>query len=193
MKVYGLTGGIGMGKSAAASLLSSQGIPVIDTDDLARTVVEPGQPGLQELVSAFGRQVLLPNGALSREVLAQIVFQNPSARRQLEEILHPRIRQLWRFQVDEWREQGRAIGVVVIPLLFETKAEAELDVTICVACSAASQLERLVRRGWTPEQIQQRVAAQWPIEQKMSLADFVIWTEGRLDVTAAQLGRVLSR
>ena len=78
----------------------------------------------------------------------------------------------------------------MIPLLFETKAEAELDAVICVACTAATQHQRLLLRGWTPDQIAQRIQAQWPLEQKMELADYVVWTEGSLNVHARQLDRV---
>jgi dephospho-CoA kinase len=79
----------------------------------------------------------------------------------------------------------------VIPLLFETKAEAELDATICVACSAATQHQRLLARGWSPEHIEQRLQAQWPVETKMVHADYVVWTEAALDVHAAQIERIL--
>ena len=83
--------------------------------------------------------------------------------------------------------------MVVIPLLFETRAEAELDATICVACSTATQRERLLARGWPPEHIEQRLQAQWPIEQKMASADYLVWTEAGLDVHAAQIERILRR
>ena len=191
MKVLGLTGGIGMGKSTAAQLLRERGIPVVDTDDLARQVVEPGQPALAEVVAAFGPQITGPDGRLRRDELARRVFADSAARQRLEQILHPRIRTLWRAQMETWRAEGRAIAVVVIPLLFETKAEAELDATICVACSAATQQERLRARGWTLEQIEQRLKAQWPTEQKMTRADYLIWTEASLDVHAAQIERIL--
>jgi dephospho-CoA kinase len=81
----------------------------------------------------------------------------------------------------------------VIPLLFETRAESQFNKIICVACSAATQRERLLARDWTPNQIQQRVAAQWPVEQKIPRADFVVWTEGSLDVHAQQLERILQK
>jgi len=191
MKVLGLTGGIGMGKSASAQLLRSRGVPVMDTDDLARQVVEPGQPALAEIRDAFGAEIVGPDGRLRRDDLARRVFADPAARQRLEEILHPRIRALWRAQVDNWRAEGRPLAVVVIPLLFETKAEAELDATICVACSAATQQQRLQARGWSPAQIEQRLQAQWPVETKMARADYVIWTEAGLDVHAAQLERIL--
>jgi dephospho-CoA kinase len=191
MKVLGLTGGIGMGKSTAAQLLGSRGVAVVDTDDLARQVVEPGQPALAEVREAFGAGILAPDGQLRRDELARRVFADASARLRLESILHPRIRALWRAQMETWRAAGRSLAVVVIPLLFETKAEAELDATICVACSAATQHRRLVARGWPPEQIEQRLQAQWPIEKKMASADYLVWTEAGLDVHDAQIERIL--
>ncbi len=90
-----------------------------------------------------------------------------------------------------WRSQGIALAVVVIPLLFETGAETDLDETICVACSRATQIERLSARGWNSEQIEQRINAQLPIDTKMAKADFVIWTEGNIEITTLQLDRVL--
>jgi dephospho-CoA kinase len=191
MKVLGLTGGIGMGKSTSAQLLQARGVPVVDTDDLARQVVEPGQPALAEVLAAFGPQIAGPDGRLRRDELARRVFADSAARLRLEGIIHPRIRELWRAQMEAWRAEGRPLAVVVIPLLFETKAEADLDATICVACSAATQQERLRARGWPPEQIQQRLQAQWPTEQKMARADYVIWTEAGLDVHTAQIERIL--
>jgi dephospho-CoA kinase len=191
MKVLGLTGGIGMGKSTAAQLLGSRGVAVVDTDDLARQVVEPGQPALAEVREAFGAGILAPDGQLRRDELARRVFADASARLRLESILHPRIRALWRAQMETWRAAGRSLAVVVIPLLFETKAEAELDATICVACSAATQHRRLVARGWPPEQIEQRLQAQWPSEKKMASADYLVWTEAGLDVHDAQIERIL--
>jgi dephospho-CoA kinase len=191
MKVLGLTGGIGMGKSTAAQLLRSRGVAVVDTDDLARQVVEPGQPALAEVREAFGAEILAPDGQLRRDELARRVFADAAARLRLESILHPRIRALWRAQMETWRAAGRSLAVVVIPLLFETKAEAELDATICVACSAATQHYRLVARGWPLEQIEQRLQAQWPIEKKMASADYLVWTEAGLDVHDAQIERIL--
>lgn len=191
MKLLGLTGGVGMGKSACADLLVARGIPIVDTDLLARQIVEPGQPALAEVREAFGGDVIGEDGRLSRSRLARIVFVDPAARVRLERILHPRIRDLWHVQARAWREEGRPLGVVVIPLLFETQAERELDVTLCVACSSATQFKRLSARGWTPEQIEQRLSAQWPIERKMALANFVIWSEAGLDLHASQLDRIL--
>jgi dephospho-CoA kinase len=180
-----------MGKSASARLLRARGVPVVDTDELARQVVQPGQSALARVLAAFGPQIARPDGQLRRDELARRVFADPAARRRLEAILHPPIRALWRAQIEAWRAEGRPLAVVVIPLLFETKAEAELDVTVCVACSAATQQQRLRARGWTPEQIEQRLEAQWPVETKTARADYLVWTEADLDVHAAQLERIL--
>jgi len=193
MKLFGLTGGIGMGKSAAAQILVHRGISVTDTDLLARSIVEPGQPALKEIQCAFGDSVISSEGHLQRGALARIVFSDPAAREKLEAITHPRIRDLWKAQVESWRGRQAPGGCVVIPLLFETNAETEFDATICVACSAVTQQKRLIERGWTAEQIAQRVAAQFPIETKMAKSNFVVWNEGSLEILAAQLGSILKR
>jgi dephospho-CoA kinase len=191
VKVLGLTGGVGMGKSACADLLRTRGVPVVDTDVLARQIVEPGQSALVEIEKAFGPDAIGPDGRLRRGELAKCVFADPAARKRLEAILHPRIRGLWRAQVQTWRQEGRPLAVVAIPLLFETGAETELDATICIACTAATQRQRLLARGWSPAAIEQRVRAQWSTDVKMARADYVIWTEAGLDVHGGQLDRIL--
>ena len=176
-----------MGKSAAESFLRQRGVPVVDTDVLARQLVELGQPALDEIQAAFGQPVMGPDGRLRRDELARLVFKDEAARARLENILHPRIRARWRQQVQTWRDEGKATAVVVIPLLFETGAEKELDETVCIACSAATQRERLLARGWSETEIQQRIAAQLTIEMKIEKADYVVWSEGSLEVLASQL------
>jgi dephospho-CoA kinase len=192
MKVCGLTGGLGMGKSTAAEFLRARRAQVVDTDELARQLVQPGQPALAEIRTVFGKNIVAPDGQLRRDELARIVFADAAARKKLETILHPRIQERWLAQIETWRGENRPLAVVVIPLLFETRAESHFDKIICVACSAATQRERLLARGWTPEQIEQRIAAQWPVEQKIARADFVIWTDGALDIHARQLERILT-
>jgi dephospho-CoA kinase len=190
MKVFGLTGGIGVGKSVAEQWLRKRDVSVVDTDLLARQIVEPGSPALEEIQTAFGNTIVSAPGQLRRDELARIVFSDESARRRLESILHPRIRELWKQQLEIWRAGQKRVGVVIIPLLFETGAEGEFDAIICVACSRPSQHDRLLKRGWTPAQIEQRIAAQWPMEKKMAGADYVVWTEGSLEVFEAQLDRL---
>jgi dephospho-CoA kinase len=192
MKLLGLTGGIGMGKSVAARFFRKRGAQVVDADELAHQLVEPGQPALAEIQTVFGRNVVAPGGQLRRDELAQIVFADPAARKKLEAILHPRIQACWLAQIETWRREDRPLAVAVIPLLFETKSESRFDKTVCVACSAAHQRQRLLERGWTPEQIQQRIAAQWPIGEKIAHADFVVWTDGSLETHAQQIERIIA-
>jgi dephospho-CoA kinase len=182
-----------MGKSTAASVLERHGVAVCDTDSLARQVVEPGQPALKEIEQAFGAQVIGIDGRLRRDEVARIVFADQVKRQQLEAITHPRIRQLWQAQLEAWRAEGKARAVVIIPLLFETNAAAHFDKVICVACSAATQRQRLAARGWSQDEVGRRIAAQWPIQKKMDFSDYVVWTEAGLDVHEAQLVRILER
>lgn len=187
MKVIGLTGGVGMGKSTAARFMEELGCPVVDTDQLARDVVEPGEPAVHEIAEAFGNDMIGADGRLKRDALARCVFGDESKRRQLEAILHPRIRERWQARVDAWREEGKSDGVVVIPLLFETGARELFDVVVCVACSGDVQRERLEKRGWDETQIRQRIQAQWPIYRKMDRSDHIIWTDGSLAVHEEQI------
>jgi dephospho-CoA kinase len=191
MKVCGLTGGVGMGKSTAAGFLQASGVKVVDTDELARQLVAPGQPALAEIESVFGKNLIAADGQLRREELARIIFADHDARLKLEAILHPRIREGWLAKIETWRKEGHPLACVVIPLLFETQAEAHFKKIICVACSPASQRQRLLGRGWTSAQVEQRIAAQLPVEQKIARAHFVVWTDGDLDSHAQQLGRIL--
>ena len=192
MTVIGLTGGVGMGKSTSAEFLAQCGLPVVDTDTLARQVVELGQPALEEIGQHFGPEVIDSTGRLRRDEMARRVFADEAQRKKLEAILHPRIRDRWLEQVGRWRREGRAACVVVIPLLFETAAQSHFTATICVACSAAAQQERLLNRGWSPDQISERIHAQWHIEKKLLLADFVIWTDGDLEIHADQCRRIIA-
>ena len=202
MKICGLTGGVGMGKSAAAGFLRERGVQVLDTDDIARQLVQPGQPALDKIQATFGKTVIASTGGLKRDELARIVFADADARNKLEAILHPPIREQWLAKIEVWHAESKQndcgsgadyqVGVVVIPLLFETRAESHFDKIICVACSDTTRLERLLARGWTPEQIRQRIAAQMPVEDKIARADFVIWTEGTLAAHAQQIQRLLA-
>ena len=110
MKVCGLTGGVGMGKSTAAQFLREHGAQVVDTDELARQLVEPGQPALTEIQAVFGKSIVAPDGQLRRDELAQIVFTDPAARKKLEAILHPRIRERWLAQIETWRRENHRAG-----------------------------------------------------------------------------------
>lgn len=190
--IYGLTGGVGMGKSMAAKLLAELGAPVVDSDVLAREVVEPGQPALAEITGQFGEEFLNAEGGLDRKKMAQLVFENESERMRLEAIIHPRVREEWQDQMVEWRVQEVPAGVVVIPLLFEVGVGDEFDGVLCVACSANTQRARLRQRGWADAQIAARIAAQMDIAEKMELADHVLWNEGGTELLRDQITRILS-
>ena len=188
--VYGLTGGVGMGKSTAAKILEKKDVPVVDSDELARQVVEPGQPALAEIVDQFGAGFIDSQGRLDRAEMAQQIFGDDTARAQLEAIIHPRVRERWQRKISEWREQQICAGVVVIPLLFEVEAQDQFDVVLCVACSTSTQRERLRQREWDEEQITARIASQMDIAVKMKLADHVLWSEGDVDVLGDQINRI---
>ena len=188
----GLTGGIGMGKSTAAELLAKRGAKVCDSDALARELVAPGQPALAEIVEAFGGGMLLGDGLLDRAKVGELVFNDSTAREKLEGILHPRIRKVWQTRLENWSVARERLAVAVIPLLFETEAESSFDKIACVACSLELQCERLRARGWSDGEIDSRIAAQMPVDEKIKRADYVIWTDGTIEAHAAQCDDLLS-
>jgi dephospho-CoA kinase len=191
-RVIGITGGVGMGKSTAAKLLRERGVPVLDSDDIAREVVAVGEPALMEISEIFGADFLNAKGQLDRAKIAAHIFGNDAEREKLETIIHPRVRERWLAQMETWRADDVPLGVVVIPLLFEVGAEAEFDFIICVACTGNTQRERLRARGWDDAQIAARIAAQMDVAQKIERADQVMWTEGDVGLLREQLQRILA-
>ncbi len=189
--VYGLTGGVGMGKSTAARLIAECRVSVVDSDDLAREVVAVGEPALTEIAETFGAEYLDEDGKLDRKKMAKLVFNDERARKKLEAIIHPRVRECWQAMVAEWRAAGQG-GVVVIPLLFEVEAQGEFDAVLCVACTTSTQRERLRLRGWDAKQIDARIEAQMGVAAKIELADHVLWNEGSVDALRDQITRILS-
>lgn len=180
-----------MGKSTAGKVLEERGIPVVDTDDLARLESAAGTPGFEEIVSTFGREVIGLDGQLDRARLAQQIFGDTEARRCLEEILHPRIAKAWRTEVVRCRETGHSQMAVLIPLLFERGYESEFSAVVTMACSESTQRQRLQYRGWNESQIRARNQAQLPVAEKIVRARFVVWTEGELEIHRRQWDRIL--
>lgn len=180
-----------MGKSAAGDWLERRGLPMTDSDHIAREVCAPGTPALKELSDRFGADVIDEEGALRRDEVARRVFGDDEARADLEAILHPRIRAAWKAEARAWRDEGREAGFVQIPLLFETGAEEEFDSIVCIACSPEVQKRRLWGRGWDEEQISRRLGAQLPIGEKIERSGFVVWNESGLEELGDQLERVL--
>ncbi|HEY8417012.1 MAG TPA: dephospho-CoA kinase [Limnochordales bacterium] len=189
--VIGLTGGIASGKSTVAAMFAELGAAVVSADEIAREVVEPGEPALEEIRTVFGPEVLLPDGRLDRRRLGAIVFADPERRRRLEAILHPRIRARMRERIEAAAGAGRPV-VAEIPLLFESPpSRALVDVTVVVYVDREQQLARLVARdGLSPAEAEARLAAQLPLEEKARLADYVIDNRGGLEHTRAQVRRV---
>ena len=182
----GLTGGIASGKSLVAEELAALGAVVIDADVLAREVVQPGTDGLAAVVKRFGDGVL-SEGQLDRARLGQIVFADPEARRDLERIVHPAVRE--RAAELEQAASPDAVVVHVIPLLVETGQQNQFDVVVVVDVDPETQLARLAARdGLTPAEGEARLAAQASREQRLAAADIVIDNRGSVTDLKAQIG-----
>jgi dephospho-CoA kinase len=191
VKVIGLTGGIATGKSAVASLLSELGARIIDADELAREVVKPGREAWQDIVEAFGTEILREDKTIDREKLRKIVFRDPKARKRLESITHPRIRTLAQQRIQNLAAEGAGIIVYEAPLLFENQVHLWLRPVILVACDLATQKHRLQERdGLNEEEIQQHLKAQMSLEEKRKLADFIIENNGDLEELRRQVQKV---
>jgi dephospho-CoA kinase len=187
MRVLGLTGGIGSGKSMVAQMFAELGAVVIDADQLAREVVEPGQPALQEIASAFGPDVLLPDGGLDRPKLAGIIFSDPAERAKLDAITHPRIRERLEAQIKA-RRSGPGVLIVDIPLLYENERTNMVENVIVVWVDAQTQLQRIRQRdGLSVDAARQRITAQMPLDAKRARADHVIDNRGSRDETQRQV------
>jgi len=187
-----LTGGIATGKSHVRAQFEELGVPTIDADTLAREAIAPGTPGLDAVVRRFGADVCDATGALNRKKLGAIVFGDPRARHDLEQIVHPYVREAmnrWFASLDPARS---SFALADIPLLFETGREREFEAVLVTACEASTQLERLMKRdGLTREEAAQRIAAQWPLDEKIANADYVIRTDGTFDDTHRQVDTVI--
>ena len=189
MLMVGLTGGIGAGKSVVARRLAELGATVIDSDRLAREVVEPGTDGLREVVEEFGPEVLGPDGALDRPALGRRVFGDEAARRRLEAIIHPRVRA----RSAELIAAAPADAVVVndVPLLVESGIGAGFDLGVVVLASEQTRLRRLAgARDMTAEQARARMAAQATDEQRRAAADVVLDNDGSRDDLLAAVDRL---
>ncbi|ACG74002.1 dephospho-CoA kinase [Anaeromyxobacter sp. K] len=193
MRVIGLTGGIATGKSTFGALLRARGAPVVDADALARAAVEPGTPALPEIARTFGAEVLREDGALDRKALAARVFADPEARRRLEAITHPAVRRAMREATDRLAAQGHPLAFYDTPLLYEVGLEALLDAVVVVWAPRDVQRERLIRRdGLDAAEVDARLAAQLPVDEKAARADFVIDNAGAPEALAGKADRLLA-
>lgn len=193
--LVGLTGGIGSGKSEVAGRLAALGAVVVDSDRLAREVVEPGTPGLARLVEEFGGSILDPSGALDREALARIVFADDEARRRLNAVVHPLVgEQVFRRTAEALERDPQAVVVNDVPLLAEGGLADRYDTVVVVDAPVEVQLDRLVRlRGMSKADAWARIGVQASREQRLAVADDVIRNDGDLDALQAQVERVWQR
>ena len=188
-----LTGGIATGKSYCLRHFAELGVPVVDADRLARDAVTPGSPGLRAVVDRFGPEVLAADGSLDRPALGRIVFRDPRARAALEAIIHPEVYR----HIREWfanLPSGPRLAMADIPLVFETGHNHDFDAVIVAACDPEEQVRRVVARdGLAERDARARLAAQWPIEEKVKRATQVIWTDRGFAETDRQIREVHDR
>ena len=185
-----LTGGIATGKSYCLARFAGLGAPTIDADLLARDAVAPGTPGLAAIADRFGTGVLTADGTLDRPALGRIVFADMKARAALEAIVHPEVYR----RIREWFANlpaGTRIAIADIPLVFETGHNHDFDQVVVAACDPEEQVRRVMARdNLSDADARARVAAQWPIEEKVKRADYAIWTDRGFAETDRQVGEI---
>ena len=192
LKVIGLTGGIGSGKSTVAKLIGELGVPVLDADQLAREVVEPGRPALAEVAAAWP-EAIGPDGKVARKRLADIVFADPAQRLRLEAIMHPRIQALADERLAELARKGHALAFYEASLLVESGRYKDFDGLVVVTASPETQLERVLARGDLSEaEAQARIDAQLPLLAKVRVATHLVDNDGELEATKSQVERLLA-
>ena len=194
MSVYGLTGGIGAGKSTVANMFQESGIPVVLADDVGREVASKGSDGLAEIVGSFGPDVLDSNGELDRRKLGTLIFNDPDRRRELEGILHPRVRDQSRELFSQLEQAGNQIVVYESALLYETQRHTEMRGVILVTASEEQRIARVRSRdGSEEEAVRQRIKAQMDDEEKRGLADYIIENNGDLQALRLEVDSLIEQ
>lgn len=188
MRVIGLTGGIGSGKTTVAHMFLEEKIPVVDADRISREVTSPGRPACEEIVRHFGQEVLRSDGRIDRKKLGSIVFGDPGKRAVLEAITHPRIAEGIRKAVSAFADEGHPVVIVEAALIHEKGRQGIFEAVIGVRCGKDLQVERIMRRdGITRERALRIVAAQMDPEEKVRASDYVIDNSGDLARTRDQV------
>ena len=185
MLIVGLTGGVASGKTAVSRVLREEGAYIIDADQIARELVQPHKPAWNELVRAFGKEILQEDRSVDRKELADKIFADPEQRKVLNQILHPRIKEEMDRRTKEiGQKDPEAIVVIDAPLLVELGVYRKVDQLIVITSTQMQQMERLKERdGRSPEEALRLFSSQMPVEEKVKLADFVIRNEGSLEET----------
>ena len=187
-----LTGGVATGKSHVLARFRARGVPCLDADVLVHGVTGAGTEATAAIAARFGPDVLDGDGGVDRARLGPIVFADPSARRELEAIVHPAVYRAIAAGLRAFERTGEdPVAVVDVPLLYETGHAADFDRVIVTVCPSAVQRARLLDRGLTEAEAERRIAAQWPVDQKASRADFVIDTGGPFEATDKHVDLVL--
>ena len=194
MSVYGLTGGIGAGKSTVAKIFQESGIPVVSADDVGRQVASKGSDGLAEIIKSFGTDVLDSTGELDRRKLGTLIFNNPVRRRQLESILHPRVRDHSRELFSKLEQAGNIMVVYESALLFETQRHTEMRGVILVTANEEQRITRIrTRDGSDEEEVRKRIRAQMDEEEKRNLADYIIENDGDIQTLRSNVNSLISQ
>ncbi|MDX1795171.1 MAG: dephospho-CoA kinase [Hydrogenovibrio sp.] len=193
MKTIAITGGIGSGKSTLRGWFQTQNIPTLDADQIARELVEPGAPGLAAILDCFGPDFVLADETLDRAKLRSRIFRDDKAKRQLEALLHPLIRQRTALELTKFAKRGETLAVVEIPLLTETGKPDYIDEVVLADCPPSIQIERTQNRsGLTFEEIADIMATQASRRQRLAIADHIIDTHRPLASVYEQLQLLLS-
>jgi dephospho-CoA kinase len=193
LKLIGLTGGVGSGKSTVARMFADLGATVVDADKATHAVYAPGTEGFDAIVEAFGPQYVR-DGLIDRKRLGDLVFNDEAARLRLNEIVHPRVREWMAARTAEAVERGAEVVIQDVALLFENGLQELFSSTVLVYARPQTQIKRLVdQRRVSPDRARSMLAAQMPIEEKRQLATFVIDNDGSLDATRRQVEEVWAR
>jgi dephospho-CoA kinase len=193
VRIWGLTGNIGSGKSTVGRMLAARGIPVVDADRVAREVVEPGRPALRDIASRFP-DALRPDGSLDRKALAARVFADPEERQALNAIVHPRIAEEVAARMASLAASGQRVAVYEAALIVENGLQRGMDGLIVVTAPAEAQIDRLRRRdGMSEEEARARIAAQLPAAEKARQATVVIENAGSEAELAAMVDGLIDR
>jgi dephospho-CoA kinase len=183
----GVTGGIGTGKSTVCGFLRELGAEVIDADRVGKQILMPGKPAYHKVIERFGEGILAADGTVDRKALGRIIFDDSAARRDLDALTHPAIKDEVDAKFAEYATRGDCVVALEAPLLYEAGIENTVNEVWVVACGPEEQLQRVMDRGFTREEAEARIAAQMPLHEKIRRADKVIITDGSKDETRAQV------
>ena len=188
MRVFGLTGNIGSGKSTVAAMLREAGIPVLDADRISREVTSLGGRAYDAVVRAFGREVLRDDGSIDRKRLGEIVFADPASREQLERITHPAILEAMKEAISGIEREGHRAAVVEATLIHESGRKGLFEAVISVTCGRETAMSRLATRdGMSRSQAEARLRAQMSADRKAGASDYVIDNSGNIEETRIQV------